>query len=102
MKKQELFDTLTDLATEEAYNISNAIGLEDYFGVYVTMTNNFDEYIDGFYKPNKNTILHRYIKSCLLDGQWYDDIIENIPEDYVLKIHNEQLFRLFGFSFERL
>ena len=66
--------------------------LDGYYGVYETMTEYLNEYIDGFYKSSKDSLLHRYIRTHLVDGFLYEAVIENTPEEYVLCEHNEALF----------
>ena len=99
MKSKQLVETLTDAAVMDASHISSAIELDGYYGVYETMTEHLNEYIDGFYKSNKDSLLHRYIRTCLVDGFLYETVIENTPEEYVLYEHNEALFNLFGYTF---
>lgn len=75
---KQLVETLTDAAVMDASHISSAIELDGYYGVYETMTEYLNEYIDGFL---------------------YEAVIENTPEEYVLCEHNEALFNLFGYTF---
>ena len=99
MKSKQLVETLTDAAVMDASHISSAIELDGYYGVYETMTEHLNEYIDGFYRSNKDSLLHRYIRICLADGFLYETVIENTPEEYVLYEHKEALFNLFGYTF---
>ena len=96
---KQLVETLTDAAVMDASHISSAIELDGYYGVYETMTEYLNEYIDGFYKSSKDSLLHRYIRTHLVDGLLYEAVIENTPEEYVLCEHNEALFNLFGYTF---
>ena len=64
MKSKQLVETLTDAAVMDASHISSAIELDGYYGVYETMTEHLNEYIDGFYRSNKDSLLHRYIRKC--------------------------------------
>ena len=90
MSKQ-LVETLTDAAVMDASHISSSIELDGYYGVYETMTEYLNEYIDGFYKSSKDSLLHRYIRTQLVDGLLHEAVIENTPEEYVLREHNEAL-----------
>ena len=96
---RQLVQTLTDAATVDAAHISGAVGLEGCYGVYDSVTEYLDEFVDGFYKPRKNSLLHMYIQGELVNGLIYEAVIENAPEEYVLKEHTEELFQLFGYSF---
>lgn len=96
---RQLMNTLTDVAMADATDVSDAIDSDGYYSVYERMAEDLDEYLDGFYKPSKDSILIRYIKELLIDGLLYETVIENSPEYYVLKQHNEDLFKLFGYSF---
>ena len=99
MLGKQLVETLTDAAVMDASHISSVIELDGYYGVYETMTEDLNEYIDGFYKSSKDSLLHRYIRTQLVDGLLHETVIENTPEEYVLREHNEALFSLFGYTF---
>lgn len=60
---KQLIETLIDVAVLDASHISSAIELDGYYGVYETITEYLDEYIDGFYKSSKDSLLHRYSKN---------------------------------------
>ena len=96
---RQLFITLTDAAIADASIISSAIEIDGYYGVYDTIMESLDEYEDAMFKSNKNSLLHRYIREVLVNGLLYEAVIENTPDEYILKEHNEALFKLFGYSF---
>ena len=72
---KQLVETLTDAAVMDASHISSAIELDGYYGVYETMTEYLNEYIDGFYKSSSDFNRCRFRYGSLvcrkLDGAWW-------------------------------
>ena len=99
--KSLLFDTLTDKAREDAFLVSNYLE-DEHLGIYSFFNESIDNYLLICYKPCKWSLLHTYLDALLVNGLLYEDEIENDPRSYWENRHNEELFRLFGYSLSNI
>lgn len=89
--------TNMDKAVEDANIVSQYLE-DEYLGVYALFLTNRDNLVSHFYRAERETLLHIYIRELLSNGNLYDDIIENNPVWYWENCHNEALFNLFNYS----